>query len=161
MMDIFERMARWPKRVRSFLELLLIVVLSIYISNWISSYFDYLQTKTIEQDRRDSYFSPAQYEPIPQSVNDFEHKLSTALTETLTSLVEERKSETSMQVHVDKSHSQLCINGYGYEVQKNGQLKALVIPDMSGNDKVLKQARPVRCTFEFYDMARDQSGTRK
>lgn len=160
-MDIFERMARWPKRVRSFIELLLIVVLSIYISHWVSSYYDYLHTKTIEQDRRDSYISHARYEPIPQSVNDFEQKFSTALTETLTSLVEQGKSATSMQVHLEKSHSQLCINGYGYDVQKNGQLKALVIPDTSGNDKVLKQARPVRCAFEFYDMARDQSGTHK
>ncbi len=158
-MDIFERMAKWPKRVRSFIELLLIVVLSIYISHWISSYYDYLQTKTIEQDRRDSYISHARYDLIPQSVNDFEHNFSTALTETLTSLVEERKSATSMQVHLEKSHSKVCINGYGYEVQKNGQLKAIVIPDTTDNDKVLKQARPVRCTFEFYDVARDQSGT--
>lgn len=160
-MDIFERMARWPKRVRSFIELLLIVVLSIYISHWISSYYDYLQTKTIEQDRRDSYISHAWYDPTPQSVNDFEHNFSTALTETLTSLVEERKSATSMQVHLEKSHSKLCINGYGYEVQKNGQLKAIVIPDTTGNDMVLKQAQPVRCAFEFYDMARDQPGTHK
>lgn len=160
-MDIFERMARWPKRVRSFIELLLIVAVSIYITHWISSYYDYLKTKTIEQDRRDSYISHARYEPIPQSVNDFEQKFSTALSETLTSLIGERKSATSMQEHLEKSHSQLCINGYGYEVQKNGQLKALLIPDTSGNDMVLKQARPVRCAFEFYNMAPDQSGTHR
>ena len=109
-MDIFERMARWPKRVRSFIELLLIVAVSIYITHWISGYYDYLKTKTIEQDRRDSYISHAQYEPIPQSVNDFEQKFSTALTETLTSLIGEGKSATSMQEHLEKSHSQLCIN---------------------------------------------------
>ena len=99
--------------------------------------------------------------PIPQSVNDFEQKFTTALTETLTSLIEERKSTTSMQKYLEKSYRQLCIYGYGYEVQNNGQLKALVKLDASGNDKVLKQARPVRCTFEFYDIARDQSVAHK
>ncbi|WP_394522071.1 MULTISPECIES: hypothetical protein [unclassified Pantoea] len=143
-------MAELPKKVRSCLELALVMVLSIYLTHWICDTYDYLHEQTIEQDRRDSFILHAQNEPLPDDVNKKINAIEIAMNEKLTSLIKEKYLASSSQKNKEIYLTQQCINGFAYEAKTNGQLIALIIPVSSDNDKALKPARQVRCKVEFF-----------